>query len=376
MRAICFLFIFVSFVLSLPLTAALIGLGKRLGQVDRPDAPGTGRKDHAQPIPTTGGIAVFLAIFVPLAAALAAIWVVPADGWGGALAPVARHIPGLRLHTPMALAVLGGMLALHILGLIDDRMRLGPFSKLGVQLVVAAVLVGFFDMRILEFLGRRLGPAGVAASFALSVLWIIVVTNAMNFLDNMDGLSGGVGAICAALYFAATLIGGQWFVAAMAGLTLGALLGFLVFNFPPAKVFLGDSGSLVLGLLLAIVSIRTTYFDSESTVSPGHWYGLLMPLMVLAVPLYDFTSVTLIRLAHGQSPFKGDQNHFSHRLVRKGLSRRAAVVVIWLCTLATGLGGVILGSLPGWQAGVVAAQSAAVLTLLAVLERSSPGKPA
>jgi UDP-GlcNAc:undecaprenyl-phosphate GlcNAc-1-phosphate transferase len=154
-----------------------------------------------------------------------------------------------------------------------------------------------------------------------------------------------------------------------------------VFNVPPAKVFMGDGGSLVLGLLLAVISIRTTYFDTEVGTAasggakqgaPGAWYGVLMPLMVLAIPLYDFTSVTLIRLAQGKSPFVGDQNHFSHRLVRKGLSRRAAVIVIWLCTLATGLAGVMLGSLEGWQAALAAGQTVAILALLALLERSKP----
>src|SRR6185369_6952458 len=102
----------------------------------------------------------------------------------------------------------------------------------------------------------------------------------------------------------------------------------------------------------------------------GHWYALLMPLVVLAVPLYDFTSVTLIRLSRGLSPFVGDRNHFSHRLVRMGLSERAAVLVIWLATLSTGLGGVMLARLEGWQAALVTAQAAAMLAVVAVLERS------
>ncbi|MCX5661538.1 MAG: MraY family glycosyltransferase [Planctomycetota bacterium] len=376
MRLICVLLTFVSLALSLPLTGWLIGLGRRLGQLDIPDAPGpiAGRKDHARPIPNTGGIAIVLSIVVPLSLGLAVIWLAPEATWRGWLSPVGPHIAGLRRHTPMALGILAAVIVLHVLGLIDDRKRLGPFSKLGVQLLVATALAAFCEMRIFEFLGRSYGLPGDVLSVALSVVWIVVVTNAMNFLDNMDGLSGGIGAICAALYLAATLIGGQWFVAALAALLLGALLGFLVFNFPPAKVFMGDGGSLVLGLLLAILSIRTTYFDSHAAHTPGRWYGVLMPLMVLAVPLYDFTSVTLIRLAQGKSPFVGDQNHFSHRLVRKGLSKRAAVIVIWLCTVATGLAGVTLGSLEGWQAAVAAGQSASVLVLLAVLERSDPKK--
>lgn len=361
----------VAMAISLPLTWLLIGLGRRWGQVDRPDAMGSGgRKNHARPVPSTGGIAIVSAIVLPMLAALAAAWWAPTTWWSGTLAPMAPHVEGLREQTPSAVAIIGAVLVMHVLGLVDDRRHLSPYLKLVVQLIVAAVLVVGFDMAVLQFLGTWYGLAGVVISVTLSVVWIVVITNAMNFLDNMDGLSGGVGAICAGLYVAATLIGGQWFVAAVAALSAGAVLGFLVFNVTPARVFMGDAGSLVLGLLLAVVSVRTTYFDASAEPLPGAWYGVLMPLMVLAVPLYDFTSVTLLRLSRGQSPFVGDQQHFSHRLVRKGLSKRSAVVVIWLCTLATGLSGVMLGSLAGWQAALAAAQTVAVVAVLAMLERA------
>jgi len=366
MLLLCLLLVLVAFGLSLPLTWTLIGVGRRLGQVDVPDAEGSGgRKAHGRIVPNTGGIAIFWAIAIPLIGILAAVWLAPESMWSGSLAKVTPHLEGLQQQTPMAVAVLVALAVMHILGLIDDRKRLGPYSKLIVQLLVCGSLAGFFGMRLFEFLG-------VVPSIILSVIWMVLIANAMNFLDNMDGLSGGVGAICAALYLAATLINGQWFVAAFCALLLGALLGFLVFNVPPAKVFMGDGGSLVLGLLLAIISIRTTYVElpASGLLSDVRWYGMLMPVMVLAVPLYDFTSVTLIRLSRGQSPFVGDRNHFSHRLVRRGLSQRAAVVVVWCCTLATGLSGVMLSSLEGWQAALAAAQSAAVLLVLALLERS------
>jgi UDP-GlcNAc:undecaprenyl-phosphate GlcNAc-1-phosphate transferase len=238
-------------------------------------------------------------------------------------------------------------------------------------------------MRLLAFLGTWYGPAGAAASVVLSILWIVAITNAMNFLDNMDGLSAGVGAIIAALYLAAALLAGQWFVAGLAAIVLGALLGFLVFNFPPARLFMGDGGSLPLGFLLAVISARTSDFAPfslpgprpEALVLPGHWYGVLMPAVVLAVPLYDLVSVTLIRLRRGRSPFHADRNHFSHRLVRRGLTQRSAVLVIYLATAATGLGGVMLGTLQRWQAALVALQVLATLATLALLEASGPAPP-
>ncbi len=369
---ICLSLLLIALFLSLPLTGYLTHAGRRWGQMDAPDIPGSGgRKNHAHATPNTGGIAIFVGVALPLAAMFGATWLIPQDSWRslGPLAAVAEHIPGLRQQTPAGLGVLLALGVMHVLGLVDDRKRLGPFLKLGVQVGVACFLAVFCDVRVLHLLEEPWGVAGLMASVGISVLWMVVITNAMNFLDNMDGLTGGVAAIIASLFLGATLINGQWFIAAMAALMVGSLVGFLVYNFPPAKVFMGDGGSLVVGLLLAIISIRTTYLTGDGQ---SHWHALLMPLILLAVPLYDFTSVTLIRLAQGRSPFVGDQSHFSHRLVRKGLSRRTAVLVIWLCTLATGLSGVMLGSLTPWQALLAGGQTLAVLAVLAMLERTKP----
>jgi UDP-GlcNAc:undecaprenyl-phosphate GlcNAc-1-phosphate transferase len=277
----------------------------------------------------------------------------------------------------LAVAILVSLAAVHVLGLIDDRKPVGMVAKLLVELLVAAILAGFFGVRIFQFMEQdRFGAVGVAACVILSTLWIVAITNAMNMLDNMDGLAGGVGAIITAMYLVATLIGQQWFVASMCAMLLGALAGFLVFNVPPAKLFMGDGGSLVMGLLLAVISVRTTYLAADAIGPPGLWYAVLMPLVLMAVPLYDLISVTVIRLRAGRSPLLADQNHLSHRLVHRGLSRRASVGVIWLTTLATGLGGVMLGRLANWQAALVAIQMLAVLTLLATLEmHTTPGGP-
>ncbi len=390
MIPLCLSLIMVALAINLPLTVWLIRAGKRWGQMDAPadqssasDTSGDStqqhveHKQHDRPIPVTGGIGIAVACLLPVAAVLFAGLVLDGKSLPAWLAPVGEHLAGLRSHAVMGFAVVIGAVALHIVGLVDDRRGLGPYFKLFVQFAVAAVLVVGFDVRVLQLLDQH-GTLGYAASVAISVLWIVTITNAINFMDNMDGLAGGVSAIVAGLYLAATLIGGQWFVAGMCALLLGSLLGFLVFNFPPAKVFMGDAGSLVIGFLLAVISIRTTYLPPSGEVSGdasgGHWYAVLMPLVILAVPLYDLTSVTLIRLAQGKSPFKGDQQHFSHRLVKKGLTKRTAVLVIWLCTLATGLGGVMLGRLEVWQAALVAGQTLAVLAVLAMLERTSAGK--
>ncbi len=356
----------VSFVVSFPLAGLMLTASRRLGLVD--PSGFESHKQHGRVMPNTGGVAIFAGVAIPMAASLLGVWLVPGDWWVRRMPAVAEHLPGLRASTSMGGGVLTAVCVLHVMGLVDDRRALGPWFKLLVQLTVALGLTTLCDIRALQFLDGY-GWWGPWASVLVSAVWIAVIINAMNFLDNMDGLSGGVGMIIAALYMAATLIGGQWFVASMSALLVGSLLGFMAFNFPPARLFMGDAGSMVIGVVLAVISVRTTYFDPQSPAPTlGHWYGVLMPLMVMAIPLYDITSVTLIRVSRGLSPFKGDHNHFSHRLVRRGLSQRRAVLVVWACTLACGLGGVMLGSLEQWQAVIAACQTGAIITLLAAMD--------
>jgi UDP-GlcNAc:undecaprenyl-phosphate GlcNAc-1-phosphate transferase len=232
----------------------------------------------------------------------------------------------------------------------------------------------YFDVRLLTLLDHRL-PAAPWPSVLVTVLWIVAITNAINFMDNMDGLAGGVGAIAAALFMIATLVNAQWFIAGTLALLIGALVGFLVFNFPApnAKIFMGDGGSLVVGFLLAVLTARTTFYnpDEPNFALGGGWYGVFMPVIVLAIPLYDFITVTTIRLMQGRSPFVGDQQHFSHRLVQRGLTKRGAVLVIWGMTAVTGIGGISLGSLQAWQAILVGVQTLLMLLIIWALEHAS-----
>jgi UDP-GlcNAc:undecaprenyl-phosphate GlcNAc-1-phosphate transferase len=387
----CLALVLAGLAVSLPVTALARGLGRRVGALDSPGVPGQ-VKEARRPVPNTGGVGIFWGVFLPIGAALVALHTGALDAWAGTHLPeLAVHLPGLRERTPDALVLLGGALVLHVLGLIDDRKALGAFVKLPVMLGVAAAVVRLTDTRLLTLLDGHVG--GPWASILVSVLWIGVVTNAMNFLDNMDGLSGGVGLIAAALLMASTLGAGvpQWFVAGTLALLVGSLAGFLVFNAPvpwrragagaggggggggDATIFMGDGGSLVVGFLLAVLTARLTYFDPGHGGAAGaqggtHWYGVLMPVVVLAVPLYDFAVVSGLRLRSGKSPFVGDLNHLSHRLVRRGLSKRDAVYVIWGLTLATAIGGVFLARLEGWQAALVGVQTGAVLGVLALLE--------
>jgi UDP-GlcNAc:undecaprenyl-phosphate GlcNAc-1-phosphate transferase len=307
-----------------------------------------------------------------MAAGLLLLHLLDEAWWRRWLPQVAEHLNrvlrgegGSTPSSHTALALLGAITLLHVMGLVDDRRSLGPWLKLLVQAAAALPLAIWFDVRLLE----ALGPV---PSVLITVAWVLVVTNAMNFIDNMDGLAGGVGAIAAGLFLAAAIVNQQWFIAAVLALLIGGLAGFLVFNFPPARIFMGDGGSLVLGFILAVLTVRTTYFGGDRPVPLGSaWYGVLMPLVVLAIPLYDLVTVSLIRLRQGRSPLVGDQQHFSHRLVQRGLSRRGAVIVIWAATAVTGIGGISLGRLAGWQAILVGVQTASVWLMLALLEHAS-----
>jgi len=349
MVILCLSLIAVSLAIAWPMTWVCRRTAARLGHLDQPGH----RKIHDRPIPVTGGIAIFWAIALPMLTVMAAAWWLPTDIWRSIAPAATDHLPGLRSQTAMGLTLIGCLAGLHAVGVIDDRRHLGPVLKLVIQLAAAVVLATFFEVRLLTLLGSPM-------SVAVTVLWFAAITNAFNFLDNMDGLSAGVATICAALLLACALLSGQWFVAGVLALLIGA----------PASIFMGDGGSLVIGFLIAFCAVRVTYTELDASTS--HWWAVLTPLVVLAIPLYDLTSVTLIRLSQGNSPFVGDTQHFSHRLVQRGLSRPAAVIVIYACTLAAGLGGVLLTQVDQpWQAGLIAGQTAAVLIMLALLERGT-----
>ncbi len=355
-----------SFVLAAVFTWTMRSMAPRLGFVDKPGH----RKIHHNPKPLGGGVAIFWALVLPMIVGLLIVNLhqfSPNSGhsvFDRLSDGLALHQPGIRHETRRAVGLLACLLGIHIMGLFDDRQALGPYLKLGVQLAVAAVLVIACDLRALTF-------TGPVMSTALSILWIVGITNAFNFLDNMDGLSAGVGAVASFAFLIATLTmpQPQWFVAAVLALLLGALLGFLIFNFSPASIFMGDSGSLVIGLILGALTIRTTYLPPGHPLTSG-WYAVFAPLIVLAVPLYDLVVVSAIRLRNGKSPFVGDTNHLSHRLVARGMSRRTAVLCIYLMTAATSIAAILLAHVDTTLGGLlILSQTLLVVGLVALLEQ-------
>ena len=308
-------------------------------------------------------MAIFAGIVLPLLAAVAALHV-PAIT--GRLPVDPAYVRGVAEQTPMALGLVATLAAMHVLGLADDRRALGPYLKLGVQLAAIAAFVVGSDSRVLTFAdGWGLGRW---PSWIVTVVWIGAITNAFNFLDNMDGLSAGVGAVCTAAFLVAAVTIQQWFVAATLAMLLGSLLGFLCFNFAPASIFMGDSGSLLIGLLLGVLTVRTTYIPRGERWADG-WYAVFAPVVVLAVPLYDLIVVSAIRLGRGRSPFVGDTNHFSHRLVARGMSRRTAVLCLYLVTAATSVAAVVLPHVDRAFAPLIFVQTVLILGMVLLLEQ-------
>ena len=355
-----------SFALALLATAGMIRLAPRVGLVDKPGH----RKIHKAPTPLGGGVAILAGVIVPLLGALVFCqFARPPVGVSGT-GPFGiswDYYGGVRLQTPLALGLVAALIAMHALGLWDDKKALGPFLKLALQLAITAAFVLLSDVRLLTALDH-LG-AGRLPSVLLTVLWIGTITNAFNFLDNMDGLSAGVAAVCSAAFLLVALLIGQWFVAATLAALLGSLLGFLWFNFPPAKIFMGDSGSLLVGFLLGVLTVQTTFLPSGRSLAAG-WYAVVAPLVVLALPLYDFLTVSLIRLSRGKSPFVGDTNHFSHRLVARGMARRTAVLCLYLVTAATATAAVLLVYVDSsFAAMLIFLQTLLVLGVVALLEQ-------
>ncbi len=348
----------VSFAIGTALSWLARRVAPRFGLVDRPG----GRKAHRAPTPMGGGVAIWATTGLVLLLGAIGLALFRSE----LPAELAKHANGLWSRGPELAGMFGLATAIMIMGLIDDRVGLGWKPRLLVQVALAtALVVGGVRVTLFWPLNAPL------VSGALTVFWIVGLTNAFNFLDNMDGLAAGVGLIAALLFATAQAIVGGLFVPAVLLVMVGALGGFLVFNRYPASMFMGDAGSNFLGFMLGSLTVAGTFARPEEGYSS---YGVLSPLLVMAVPLYDTTSVVLIRLREGRSPFQADRRHFSHRLVDRGLTPPQAVRTIYLVTLAGGLGTLLLPYLGALGALVVLAQTCCLLGVVAVFEVASPPK--
>ncbi len=282
----------VGFAASLGLTPLSRALALRLGVVDKPNQ----RKIHLDHKPLMGGMAIYIAF------ALALILFSPP-----------QHVVELG-------AVISGAGVLALVGLADDRYNLGVKIRLIAQTVAALVLIAagihiqLFNTPLLDY--------------PLTILWVVSITNAMNFLDNMDGLCAGIAGIAAGFFTLIAFNEGLTLVSSLAAALMGSAVGFLIYNFNPASTFMGDMGALVIGFVLAVLGIKLEFGTQPLSVT---W---MVPLLALALPLVDLPLVVFTRLREGRSIAQGGKDHTSHRLLSMGLSQRQALFIIYgLCIL-------------------------------------------
>ena len=287
------------------LTPLLLKLALAKQVLDVPDH----RKAQTSPVPYLGGVAI-VAGFSAMCLAAAAL--------------------DRAASVVIELAILLGVgLILALMGLVDDlRGGLSPVLRLVVEIAAGVAVFASGSGADLQ------GPA--ALDLAVTLLWVVGITNAFNLLDNMDGLSAGVAALAGAAFALIAGLNGQFLVAALAAGVAGCATGFLRHNFHPAKIYMGDAGSLFLGYLLAVIGLKLTLTGTPSVVA------LFVPLLVLGVPVFDTTLVTWQRLTHGRSPMQGGRDHTSHRLVWVGIPVPVSVCLLYATTLALGWLAVLL----------------------------------
>ncbi len=275
-------------------------LAMRLGVLDQPSA----RKIHAQPVPLLGGAAIYVAFILALL------------------------FLGDRRYINEVVGIFVGASLVSLLGVVDDRWGMGAYAKLAGQLVAAGILI---------FSGVQVNMFGNWLDIAITLFWVVGITNAFNLLDNMDGLSGGIAMIAATFFTLLAAMSDQYLVGALAAALAGACAGFLIYNWNPAHIFMGDTGSLFLGFLLAAVAIKLRFPSNSVTVT---W---MIPVLVLAVPILDTSLVFFSRLRRGKNPLTtAGKDHLSHRLAHMTGSRREAVLICYLIGGATGLAAVFL----------------------------------
>src|SRR3984885_4765159 len=329
---------FIAFLASVGLTAPVRSLALRAGLVDKPGP----RKVHVKPIPLLGGVAIYCGF------ALAVLVTMHASARG------------------QIIGILAGATLVAMIGFLDDSGMLHHQLKLFVAMPAAAFLLLAAGIRSHIISAYIPGETGILLDGCLTVLWVVGITAAFSILDHMDGLCAGIAAIAALFFTIAANQNGQVMVRTLGAATLGAALGFLGWNFKPAKIFMGDGGAMLLGFLMAALSLKLRP-EADNIGGPA---SVLIPVLILGVPIFDTTLVSISRSRRGLIPFTSPgKDHTAHRLSNVGLGQRGAVLVLYGLGAIFGLLAIFIPRVSAGQAyGLTAAVVLCGLVAIYILE--------
>ncbi|HXF06862.1 MAG TPA: MraY family glycosyltransferase [Blastocatellia bacterium] len=348
----------IALMVSLVLVPLAKAVAEKLGVLDYPGE----RKIHRTPKPLLGGCAVYASLLVVVGGSLYFLPEVRENPvMVNFFGPVLAKFETVSMVYPVLLAVFAGSMVIVVVGILDDVLgdRFPIWAKLAGQ-ALAALIVVLSGVEISLF-GFSLAVAPV-----ITFVWIVGITNSFNLLDNMDGLTTGVAIVCALLLL---LIAGslqEVYISLLLAAFIGALAGFLIYNFPPSQIFLGDAGSLLIGYFMGVVTVLASYVAPEGAI-PNNLFSPFMPVIVLGLPLYDTASVILIRLREGRPIFRGDKSHLSHRLVELGMTERQAVLAIYLLTFCLGASAIFLRQATVGATVMALVQSIGIVVLTTIL---------
>ncbi len=339
-----------SLILSYLLGFFCIHLSYRFECLDNPSEI----KNHQKPIPFLGGVSVFFSFWIVI---FFGIWVANVfDQKVDFLAGAQQILSGVIYLTPKILSIFLGGLVILLVGFFDDRFRWSPLQKMLGQILAVAILMST-GLRI--DLVINLGAWGYLATF----VWALLIINAFNFIDSLDGHCAGIALISSLIFFWVVQIIHQ----PLGGLLLitfaGALAGFLIHNFKPAKIFLGDNGSLFVGYMMAAFTLLCRYHRPTASFATS-----FIPVLIFGVPIYDTLSVVVVRLWRGIPPWQGDRNHFAHRLVKIGMSEKVAVLFSYFVAFTIGNVAILSTQVNFFGAIIIGVIFVSVLLVIAFME--------
>lgn len=314
------------FLCSLFFTIILTPVVKKIAvSIDLVDIPSRQKhKTHAKVIPLMGGGAMCSAWLITILVGFLAALILESD----ILRYITGDISGIFITQKRIAIIVMGAVFMTLLGFFDDKKAMRARVKFLWQFIIAAFVVTFAQIKISLFLDSEI------ITWCITVFWILLIVNAINFFDNMDGLAAGIAAIAFFFFMVIAIIFKHYFIASFSAAGIGTSIGFWFFNKAPAKIFMGDSGSHFLGYTLAIAGALTTYYQQGITQTQ---LAVLIPLFVLAIPLFDLFSVIVIRTKIKKPIYIGDNNHISHRFNKMGMEKKIAVICVHLLAIIISL---------------------------------------